>query len=338
MVMPLVSHGDAFGITIERVDMKMKAKKEQNTKKENHRFHYRPKLMMLSLLMAFSLLVSACGQMITGAGVEAHEEGVGSGLRIGFTNPFLASQLFTTTHDATLYQMGHSGDVGMGLLGGGLDVGFLEVEQLVALARENFMDDLAVIGTINYPFGATVLLRDGLDLRLSEINGKRLGVASLNDQLLHTFLEDTARLEVEIDAMELAVLPYDAMVSALSEGAIDVALVPGHYSFVALSAGHSILYQNWDMEAGDECCPAIVDQAALVVLARQEALADIEPFVQEMVASNELRPSQVREVIMNQVSLTTEVLQGIPVSSFEPWDNALVDVFLNNRHLHHDHH
>jgi hypothetical protein len=77
---------------------------------------------------------------------------------------------------------------------------------------------------------------------------------------------------------------------------------------VALQEGHSILYQNWEVKPGDECCPAIIDQAALVLLARRDRLEAVKPFVEALATVEEkLSPDELRRAVADKTVIPFEI-------------------------------
>ncbi|MCL2029642.1 MAG: hypothetical protein FWG97_04425, partial [Deltaproteobacteria bacterium] len=190
-------------------------------------------------------------------------------------------------------------------------------------------------GKVTYPYGATLVLRKGLDLRLHDLGGITLAASAPCCFLVEEFGEDAERLDADISGLKYEYIPFDAMIPALEAGAVDAALIKGSYSVAALEKGHSILYQNWDMEPGDDCCPAIIDQAALVFLARRNKLNAVNPFAEALVSAQKLSPDRLRRAVADNTVIPYEILKGQPVPEFSRADDGLVKTFLEAA-AHHD--
>lgn len=258
-------------------------------------------------------------------------------LNIGYGSGFLSSPIYAADYDVNLHQFASSADVVYGLAGGSLDAGFLEINRFIALIESNttFLDRLTIAGTIDYPFGATLIIREDLaHLRLQDMNGLNFGVTSPSSHLLAAFLDDADRLGIETDKIHYTFMPFRTMIPALSEGEVDAVIIRGDYAIVGLEAGHHILYQNWQLEPGDACCPGIVDQAAKVLLVRQGLEEDIEAFVEALLATRQLQPSAHREAVAQNTNLPLDLLGGMPVAEFSLADDGLIDIFVFNRNEH----
>jgi hypothetical protein len=154
--------------------------------------------------------------------------------------------------------------------------------------------------------------------------------------LLEEFGKDARRLGADISGVKFEYVPFEAMLPALEAKKVDAAIIKGSYAVVALQEGHAILYQNWEVEPGDECCPAVIDQAALVLLARRDKLEAVKPFVQALVSAQELPPDRLRRAVADNTVIPFEILEGQPAPEFSPADDELVEIFLEAAHEHHD--
>ena len=256
----------------------------------------------------------------------------GGGLRIGHEGGFLSAPLYAAQDGLNLSvrQFGSSSAIATALAAGALDAGFVDAESLPALAmQDGFPNRFAVAGVITYPFGATLVLREGLNVRLHELDGLTIAAADPRCKLLSTFREDAARLGADISSATFEYLPFHAMLPALAAGAVDGAIIRGAYSAAALQGGNQILYQNWDMEAGDACCPAIVDQTARVLLARRDNLEAAESFIEALLATNTLPPYQLRQAVADNTGIPLAILQGQPVPTFSLADDSIVNAFIH---------
>ena len=285
-------------------------------------------IAVVLFLAASALSLAAC--LRTEASENEH-------LNIGYGSGFLSSPIYAADYEVNLHQFLQTADIVYGLAGGSLDAGFIALDRFIALIESNttFLDNLTIAGTIDYPFGATLILREDLaHLRLQDINGLNIAVTSPGSELLEAFLYDANRLGVGTDEITYTFMPFRTMVPALTEGEVDAIIIRGDYALVGLEAGHIILYQNWDLEGGDACCPAIVDQAAKVLLVRRGLEQRMESYIEALLATRLLRASEHRYAVGNHTNIPVDLLHGMPVPEFSLADNSLIDIFEFNRNEH----
>ncbi|GBU24273.1 hypothetical protein R83H12_00901 [Fibrobacteria bacterium R8-3-H12] len=253
-------------------------------------------------------------------------------LKVGHGGGYLSAALYAAQeklgNKIDIQQFNSLSDVAYSLLLGELDAGFVGVDKLAAFAELDGFEKLTVVGKVTYPYGATLILRKGLNLRLQELNGLTVAVSSPHCVLLEEFIKDATRLNANISNIKYEYMPFDAMIPALEAKAVDAAIIRGTYSVIALQDGHSILYQNWEVQPGDECCPAIIDQAALVLLARRERLDAVKPLIDALLSSQKLSPDQLRSSVANNTVIPVKLLQGQPVPEFSLANDELVEVFV----------
>jgi len=187
---------------------------------------------------------------------------------------------------------------------------------------------LTVAGKVTYPYGATLVLRKGLNKRINELDGLTIAASAPDCKLLEEFTADAQRLSADISNVRYVYMAFDAMIPALEAGLVDAAILRGSSSIIALHEGHSILYQNWDVEPGDECCPAIIDQAVLVLLAQRDKLEELQPFLNALVEAQKLSPDELRRAVADNTVIPYDILLGQPVPEFSLADDELVEIFL----------
>jgi len=265
-------------------------------------------------------------------------------LKVGHGGGYLSATLYAAQEELgkqiDIRQFNSLSDVAYSLLLGELDAGFVGVDKLAAFAELDGFEKLTVVGKVTYPYGATLVLRKGLNLRLQELNGLTVAVSSPHCVLLEEFIKDATRLKANISGIKYEYMAFDAMVPALTAKTVDAAIIRGTYAVIALQEGHSILYQNWEVQPGDECCPAIIDQAALVLLARREKLDAVKPLIDALLSSQKLSPDQLRTSVANNTVIPFKVLQGQPVPEFSLANDELVEIFAKaaKEHQDGDHH
>ena len=277
----------------------------------------KPVLILAPFLLLLTVFIS-CGKNDTR-------------IKVGYGGGYLSAAVYAAQENldgVDIQQFNSLSDVAYSLLSGALDAGFVEAEKLAAFAALDGFDKLTVVGKVTYPYGATLILRKGLNVRLNELGGLTIAASAPNCVLLDEFAADAERLGADISGVRYEYTAFDAMIPALEARTVDAAIIKGSFAIVALQEGHSILYQNWDMVPGDECCPAVIDQAALVLLARRGRLERVKPFVDALVAAQELSPDQLRHAVAANTVIPFEVLQGQPVPEFSLAGDELVEIFV----------
>ena len=266
------------------------------------------------------LIFTGCG------GKGAHDT-----LRVGHGGGYLSAALYAAQDslaNVDIQEFNSTSDIGYALLLGRLDAGFVESERIAALAAMDGFDKLAVVGKVTYPYGATLVLRKGLNVRLNELGGLTVAASEPECVLRQKFDDDAKRLGADISGLKDEYMVFHAMLPALEAGVVDAAIIKGSYSIAALQAGHSILYQNWEVEPGDECCPAIIAQASLVLLARRDKLDAANQFVNALEAAQKLPPDTLRRAVAKNTILPFDMLLGQPVPEFSAADDELIKLFV----------
>lgn len=236
--------------------------------------------------------------------------------------------------DLQIYKLNNSFDVAFSLLSGHLDAGFLYAPTIVNFATIEGFEELTVVGKITYPTGATLVLREGLSNRITELQGLRLAATGPNCPLLHTFIYDVNRLNVDLSKVYIYFMDNDAMVAALSSASVDGALLQGVYTLVALQDGHNILYQNWDVDPTFYCCPLTINQAAKVLFARRDRLDDLTSLIEVLTyVGQNVAPSQLRQAVVNNTIIPLNAMIGQPMPSFELADDQLIVTALAHAQL-----
>jgi len=283
-------------------------------------------LTPLVVTLLFSVLLFSC----------VKNDGV---LRIGHGGGYLSAAVFaaqqTDLQSIDFQQFNSSSDIAYGLLSGTLDAGFVEADRLAAFSKLSGFKRLTVVGKITYPYGATLVLRKGLNNRLNELGNLTVATSAPHCVLLEQFTEDAQRFSADLSNVKYLYMPFDTMLPALEARTVDAVIIKGTYSVVALHEGHSILYQNWEVRPGDECCPAVIDQAALVLLTRKDKVKALEPFITALTATENLSPDQLRRVVAENTILPFEILQGQPVPEFSLADDELAEIFIEAADEHH---
>jgi len=288
---------------------------------------------VLALLLSPALVFNACKKN------DAR-------IKIGHSGGYLFAALYAAQGDLTAHslkrpdirQFRSTSDIAYALLSSKLDAGFVEADKLAVFAALSGFDRLTVTGKITYPYGAALILRKGLNVRLQELGGLSIAASAPGCVLLKEFTADARRLGADTSGIKYQYMAFDGMIPALEAGVVNAAIIKGSYSAVLTQKGHSILYQNWDVKPGDECCPAIIDQTILVLLANRNKLDAVKPFIETLLSAQKLSPDMLRHAVANNTAISFEILQGQPVPEFSLADDELLQIFIETTEHHKDDH
>lgn len=229
-----------------------------------------------------------------------------------------------------------SADVGYALLSGTIHAGFIEPKKAIELSRLSGFEKLVVLGKVTFPYGVTVITKKGSTLRLQDINGHQIGVPSDNPDLQEEFMKAVSKYSIKLNQVTYRFLPSDAIIPALDAGKIDGAIVKGSQAVIAIKDGHNILFQKWDMEPGNECCPPVIEQLEFVLLAKKKDKARNIELVELLSSSAALKPSVLRAVLSRAEHVPETLFADLPLASFEVADNQLLALF--SQHSGPEHH
>jgi len=210
-----------------------------------------------------------------------------------------------------------SGDAGYALLWGQTDAALVEPMKAANLLQRGGSPSLKVVGTIQFPYGATLVLRKDLSLRLGDLAGRTIAAECEDCGLLHQFKTDARRLGLDPEQIRTVYIPFEDMIAALEAKTVDAILTKGSYGVIGESLGHKILYQNWDIAAGtDECCPAILAQTVYFLVVRSLDDDIISGLVRTLEATGETKPDDVREIVSKHTGISREQLTHFPLATF----------------------
>ncbi|MCL1936094.1 MAG: hypothetical protein FWF57_06970 [Defluviitaleaceae bacterium] len=256
-------------------------------------------------------------------------------IKIAHSGGFLPAVMYAAIDNGIkipmdVYNISNSSDIAFSLLSGYLDAGFLDAETIRYFQNLNGFDDLRILGKITYPYGSTLVLRAGLDRRVSELSGLVIAAKDPNCALLSTFKTDAERFNIDLTDVEFIYMPEYTFLSALEAGIVDAAIIQGAYTTIALGEGHTVLYQSWDVEATDDCCPATVAHAALILFARNDSIDNVMPFVNYLYTTNRFSsPDTLRHAVANNTVIPFENMVGQPMPSFALADDNFLHVIVN---------
>lgn len=217
----------------------------------------------------------------------------------------------------SLKQFGSSTDAGFALLSGKVEAVFLEPSTSFRLINEN--DDLSIriAGSVNFDFGSTLIVREGLNIRLNDVEGLTIAAGSRFCMLLSQFKHDAQRHGVDTDTINFVYMDFDSMLPALEAGKVDGILSRASYALPAQEHGHTILYQNWDVLPGDACCPEYLAQVEFFLLVKDISPRSVKLLDSALVKASELPPELSRDAIAKFTQYPPELLaQNIPVAFY----------------------
>ena len=240
--------------------------------------------------------------------------------RVGYNpNPLLGPLYAAQAKDKAweLTKFGTGGDTGYALISGDVDAGFVDTEKALQLIKAPGGEKLKVAGAIQFPYGATLVVRKDLKVRLTDLAGKKIAALEADCILNHQFNKDAKRHGLDYKTLKFSYMPFADMLPALESKSIDGALVKGAHAVLAELQGHKIIYQNWDIKAGaDDCCPPSIAQTEYFLLVREEAVERVKPLLTALVAASDLPPVRLRQAISTQLGYPAEALEQYPTASF----------------------
>jgi ABC-type nitrate/sulfonate/bicarbonate transport system substrate-binding protein len=220
-----------------------------------------------------------------------------------------------------------SADIGYALISGELKIAFMEPSKALIVKKFPEFGNIDVIGKITYPYGAALVVRRGLDLKVQDLPGHTVAASEDTCKLYHALKKDLAWLHVDASKIKFEFMPFDAMIPAIEAGKIDAAITKGSYALIAQKLGHTIPYLQWDIAAGDECCPAVVAQTEYLLLARKDAKDASDKLVKLLAASQSAQSGELIAVASKATGIPEKTLESLPSPSFSLADAPLLQLF-----------
>lgn len=264
---------------------------------------------------------------------DASERGI---YRVGYVDDPLLAPLFVAQADSASWEsvrVRSSAEVGYALIAGEIDAGFVELSRARQLLDGPAGGKLLVAGTIEFPYGATLLVREGLDIRLTDLESYKIAVQA-QCGLLWQFEADAAKSGVATESLTYENIPFADMLPALEAGLVDAILVKSAHAALAQRHGHDILYQNWDVVEGlDLCCPPSVAQTEYLLLVDSRNPSAAIALAEELLAASDAPASELRAAIASATGTPREVLEGHPIATFARLTDEQREVFGEDRCL-----
>lgn len=258
--------------------------------------------------------------------------GINKPLRIGYVAGPMAAPLYVAeakelnVQDRTfkLIPFKTSGDIGYGLLSGELDAGLIEPDKALSLFKEYKKSGLKVAGVIEFPYGASLVLRRGLKLRLNDLSGRTIAAEEPDCVLVRQFKHDLKRFGIDPGKIKFVFMPFEEMIPALEAKKVDGAITKSSYALIGESLGHTVLYQNWKAKpGGDECCPAFLAQVDYFLVVRPLENSTIGRLTESLAAAGREKPAETRVIINSHTRIPAAILDKFPVPSFSPVSEEL---------------
>lgn len=258
-------------------------------------------------------------------------------LRIGYLHtPLLASLFAAAVADKgehyRLVSFASGEEMGYALNIGEIDAGFFNpaAVDLLLAQQKAATTGLRVAGAIEFPYGATLVVRQGFDKRLTELAGSTIGAGEPDCVLLKQLQSDaTKKLHADVSNVHWVYLDDDNLVPALNARKIDGAVVKADVAMLAVATGASILYQHWDVQGKDECCPIWSKQAdSLLVVAPGHATAVTGLMQQLEQVSKTASREELDRAVVSFLNYPVKALDGNwPRATFTPLSQAVREHF-----------
>lgn len=270
---------------------------------------------------------------IISAIIIIHENSTAGKFNIGVSGSPLLAPLYYAKNQKdwsekfNLVSFDSSSDIGYALVSGKLQAAFMDPSKALLVKKFPGFREIDVVGKITYPYGAALVVRKGLHLKVKDLPGHTVAVSSESCNLYHAFKKDLSWLKVDSSKVKFAYVTFDAMLPALEAGKIDAALTKGSYALIAQKLGHAIPYLQWDIAAGDECCPAVVAQTEYLLLIRKDAGNNAEKLLQLLLETQNVNQKDLINAAASATGIPVNILESLPAPSFSRADAPLLQLF-----------
>lgn len=268
-------------------------------------------------------LIIGVGILITFSLSLGSEKGV---VRVGYpNNPHLAPLFIAVDKGlfenqglkVALKKFGSSSDLSYALLTKKIDIGFVEPPRASRLLNEHKQVEIKIAGTINFPYGATLVVRRDLAIRLTDLEGLKIAAEDEDCVLVRQFKQDAKRYGVNVDQINFIYMVFDLMLPALEARKVDAVLTKGSYAFLAELEGHKTLYQNWEVKpGGDECCPPYLASVEYFMLVKGLEAKTINQLRAGLEAASKASLEDSYKAIINHTGFPAESLADFPVTEY----------------------
>lgn len=291
---------------------------------------------VVSLVLAGALalaLLAGCQSADVFQRSDASQRGA---YRVGYVEDPLLAPLFLAGEGSRSWELVRtksSSDVGYAFIAGEVDAGFVETSRARKLLDSPGGEKLMVAGAIQFPYGATLVVREGLDMRLEDLESARIAVQAQCALVSH-FEADALRFGLDLASLDYEQMPFPDMLPALEAGLVDAILVKSAHAALAEQQGHSILYQNWDVEEGkDECCPRAVAQTEYLLLVDSRDANAAYRLAEALLNASTAPAAELRAAAASATGAPVDLLESHPVAVFAPLTDEQRELFGEDRCL-----
>lgn len=248
-------------------------------------------------------------------------------IRIGYDGSPMLSAIYLAKDHGILEQpgpgyelkkFGSTTDVGYALIARKLDAGFLDPENAVNLLKADNTQQIKIVGAITFPYGASLIVRKDLDIRLNDLEGKVVAAEEPGCALLKQFVHDARRYDVNTSNISFVYIGFDEMLPALEAKKIDAAVCGTGLALIAESEGHNTLYQNWEVAEEDECCPAYLRNIEYFLLVRALDGNTVNELNGILEAQNNRTNDERVRAVKNNTGFPERLLHKYPATTFTP--------------------
>lgn len=259
------------------------------------------------------------------------EQSESSVMRIGFIkSPFLTSVFEAETKNDKSLKIepvifGNDEDSGYALIAGKIDAAFIEPDRAFKLIEGSVKKEFKIAGVIEFPYGATLIVRKDHTIRLNEI--ERLTVAAEDEDcvLFQHFISDLKKYDIDPEKINFIFMEFSDMIPALEAKTVDAVLSKASYSAVAESLGHKTLYQNWNIPVGgDDCCPLHLAKTELFLVVGKTAERNLGELLKRLSESSAISEASVKYLSI-QVGYPEEALKEFIPATFVPVSKELAE-------------
>lgn len=254
---------------------------------------------------------------------------------IGYTGSPLLSPLYLAEKSTRwkktdkLIRFDSSADLGYALISGKLDAGFIEPSKALLIKNIREFKNIDVVGKVTYTYGAVLLVRKGLNLKVQELEGHTIAISETTCKLYHAFKRDLEILGVNVHKIKFVVIPFDAMIPAIEAGKVDGAITKSSYGIFAQKLGLTLPYVQWDVTAGDACCPAVVAKTEFLLISSKKAIKKTRALSDLLLSIQKESDANLRKVTAQKTGIPLRILESLPIAQYSLADKALLKLFIS---------
>ena len=218
-------------------------------------------------------------------------------------------------------EFGSTHDVEYALISRKIDAGFVEPEHTIHLLDADEGFQLHIAGIITFPYGASLVVRKDLKIRLDDLEGRTVAAESPFCALLKQFRADARKYDVNVSNITFVYMEPTDMLPALEAGKIDAAISKTNFALLAESQGHYTLYQNWEIKEKDDCCALYQDNLEYFFIVRTIDDEKIQGLVDVFSLLDGAGDEERKQSIVEYSGFPEKLLEKYPVSRFVTPEN-----------------